>query len=366
MKDTKVYFNNIEFLRFIMIIGIIMFHLFFKGSILLLTAAPPPPIDYQRLIVNVGMTGQLCNNFFFIIAGFLLLLHFNKALSFIDFIKHKAVRLLPVIIAMWGLYYLLSKAGIMSFMKYHNIFALLFLNNSGLTLEGNNIGGSWFVSVLVCVSCFYFYIYKHLPKYISDFITCMLTILCYSFLIHAFDGQVDINPLKNFYYVFNAGIMQGLACMGTGIILCNIYQEYWLNLVDKKETLISKIFYTAIEGYLFVFLFYSIIFHKINFKNEMIYILAFCTLFFSFLIKKGFLSKVLDCNFSKEIGKYTYSVFLVHGFVLALLSNFLWRPHYQFVCNHPMLQIFIAITTSFIGGILMYHLVEKPLRTFIK
>ncbi len=365
MENKKTYFKNIEFLRFLMIIDIILFHLFFVGSLLLLAITPSHAnfinkIEmYSQLKNSVGIEGHVCVNFFFIISGFFLLFYLNKNQGFIDFLKSKFIRLWPVLFAMWIAYFLLHKFGLGAFNKYSNIFPLLFLNNSGLTLEGNNIGGSWFVSALMVGLCFYFYIYKHFPKYISDFITSLLTIFCYSFLLHAYNGTIDKRPLENFYYVLNSGVMQSLAGIGLGIIICNIYNHYKEKLSTMKESLKTKLIFTFLEFYLFFFLIHYLTFHKINYNNEMIYILAFCGLFFLFLIKKGYLSKFLENNVSKEIGKYTYSIFLGHGLIISLVYNLIWLKHPNFIYQHPVLQIFIVIFLSTLFGMFLYHFIEK-------
>ncbi len=366
MEGKNTYFKNVEFLRFLMAFDIILYHLFFVGSLLLKSITRFPQENfinqieiYSTLKNTVGIEGQVCVNFFFIISGFFLLLHLKKNQSFFEFFKSKFMRLWPVLFAMWIAYFLMHKFGLGAFNKYSNIFPLLFLNNSGLTLEGNNIGGSWFVSALMIGLCFYFYIYKHIPKYISDLITSLLVIFCYSFLLHAYSGAIDKGPLKNFYYVLNAGVMQSLAGIGLGIIICNIYNQFKEKFFKMKESIKSKLIFTFVEFYLFCFLIYYLILHKINYNNEMIYILAFSGLFFLFLIKKGYLSKLLETNFSKEMGKYTYSIFLGHGLIIGLTYNFIWLKHPNFIYQHPILQIFIVLFLSTIFGMFLYHFIEK-------
>ena len=363
MKDEKNYFNNIDFLRFLMILEIIMFHLFFINS-LFIQIAGPPSYELNKIYVYlqkcVGIYGCMANDFFFIVSGFFLKYHFDKALSFTGYIKHRAIRLLPLLLGVFVIYFLMSKIGLIEFRKYDNLFVLLFLNNSGLMLKGSNIGGSWFVSALVVASGFYFYLYKHFQKYICDFITCLVTIFSYSFLIHVNNGKIDINPLATYYHFINAGILQALAGLGLGIIICNLYSDY-KDKFKEKGTVLQTLLFSAFEVYLLIFLINNMTFHKIKFDNEIIFILGFCVLIFLFLIKRGVISKILDCKLSKELGKYTYSIFLVHGIVISFLCNFFYKTHLQFVYNHPILQIVIILILSFAAGVIMFHLVERPM-----
>ncbi len=373
MKETKKYFNNIDFLRFLMILEIIMFHLFF-GNSLFMQASTPPLYELNKVYVYlhkcVGTYGCMANDFFFIVSGFFLKYNFNKTLSFIGFIKQRVIRLLPVLLGVYIIYFLMSKIGLITFKKYDNLFVLLFLNNSGLMLQGTNIGGSWFVSALVFASGFYFYLYKHFQKYICDFITCLATIFSYAFLIHVNEGKIDINPLATYYNFINAGILQALAGLGLGIIIFNLYSDYKdkfsENFKDKKKAKLQTLLFSAFEVYILIFLINNMTFHKISFNNEIIFILGFCVLIFLFLIKRGIISKILDCKLSKELGKYTYSIFLVHGIVISFLCNFFYKTHTQFAYNHPILQIVIIIILSFAAGVMMFHLVERPMVSFLK
>ncbi len=368
MKEEKKYFNNIEFLRFLMILEIIMFHLFFGNSLFMQASTPLYELNkvYAYLQKCVGTYGCMANDFFFIVSGFLLQYNFNKSLSFVSYIKQRAIRLLPVLLGVYIIYFIMSKIGLITFKKYDNLFVLLFLNNSGLMLQGSNIGGSWFVSALVFASSFYFYIYKHFQKYICDFITCLVTVFSYAFLIHVNNGKICTNPLATHYYFINEGIVQALAGIGLGIIIYNLYCDYKAKYKDKKDTKFQIFLFSSFELYLLIFLINNMTFHKINFNNNMIFILGFSVLIFLFLIKRGIISKILDCKFSKELGKYTYSVFLVHGIVINFLCNFFYKTHAQFVYNYPILQIVTILILSFIAGALMFHLVERPVVSFLK
>lgn len=368
MDDKKTYFNNIDFLRFLMILEIIMFHLFFGNSLFMQSFIATDELNKVYLYLQncVGTYGCMANDFFFIVSGFLLKYNFNKTLSFVSYIKQRAIRLLPVLLGVYIIYFLMSKIGLITFKKYDNLFVLLFLNNSGLMLQGTNIQGSWFVSALVVASSFYFYLYKHFQKYICDFITCLITIFSYAFLIHVNGGKIDTNPLATYYHFINEGILQALAGIGLGIIISNLYFDYNDKFKDKIETKFQTLLFSVFEVYLLIFLINNMTFHKISFDNEIIFILGFSVLIFLFLIKRGIISKILDCKFSKELGKYTYSIFLVHGIVINFLCTFFYKTHVQFVYNHPILQIIIILILSFTAGAMMFHLVERPVISFFK
>ena len=107
-------------------------------------------------------------------------------------------------------------------------------------------------------------------------------------------------------------------------------------------------------------------FHKISNNNDLIIILAFCVLFYLFLTKKGILSKIFENDFSVFLGKYAFSIFLIHLYVLALLEKCLWKTNPAFVISHPIINVILAIVLMILSGVIVYHLIEKPVSMYLK
>lgn len=355
--------KNIEFLRFLMIFDIVMFHFFNKDSVLLHLTQESN--IYNFLGKTIGHSGQTCVDFFFIIAGFFLLMTYNKSITVIEFIQKKVIRLFPVILFLWIAYRMISYLGIVKFDFYSNLLSLFMINNIGLSLKHGCMAVTWYVSVLLAVSIFYFYIIKHFEKKYTDLFIILVSIIGYSFLVHAGKGHIA-GHIYSVSYIFNLGIIRGLAGMGCGIIIANLYKEYKYSIDNFKPNFKSFLVYTAFEVYLFVFLINNLTFHRLSYNNDIILILYFIVLFSLFILKRGFLSKILESKLSEELGKYTYSIFLTHLFVIRVINFFYWKQHIYLVENFPICQILLALSSCLLFGVFTYHFIEKPAQIYLK
>lgn len=356
--------KNIEILRFIFCIVLVLHHLFNNASYLL--KIYPENAIYDFLGKNVGFAGQSVVDLFFIISGFFLYVNIDKTLSVVQFLWKKFIRLAPAIIFLYLCYNLASILGVCKiYHNYYNILSLLFLNNIGITLLKGNLRITWFVSVLVSVSTFYFYILKHFEKRYTDLFIILITVFCYSFLIHFWNGYIAGN-IFSVYYIFNTGVMRGLAGIGFGIVIANLYKMYKPAVLNYKSSLKSLLVYGIVECYIFCFIFNNLVLHRLSYKNDIIVILFFVLLFSLFILKRGFLSNLLNCKISEKLGKYAYSIFLMHPLVFQLLNFYVWKPHNFIVQNYPILQIVAAVTLSILCGVFTYHFIEKPAQIYLK
>ena len=149
--------KNIEFLRLIFILILIYCHLPLLTSVL-------PNIPIYHFISNNAKFSVLVVDFFFVLSGFFLKYTTDFQQDTIDFIKKRMKRLWSVV-AFGSLGYIgLGFFNIISYGDniYDYVYSFFFLDNIGVTL--NHVGPSWYVSVLLLVSLFYFYLYKALPR----------------------------------------------------------------------------------------------------------------------------------------------------------------------------------------------------------
>ena len=349
-------FLNVEFLRFIFSVFIVILHFccihFAKFG------------DIGDIIGknSVVKHGYLAVQYFFIIAGFFLIYTLNKNLTVMDFIKKKIVRLWPLMALNFVLFLMASGFGIVKFNFYKYVFSLLLLENIGVTFD-HTIQGGWFVSVLFFVSLFYFYIFKYFDKKYYNFYIPILVILGYTYMVHGTNGAIGAQ-LQIIGEVFNGGVIQGISAMGLGFLIHEFYR--YLETQNYIETLKSKIIYTLLEGYLLGFVVYETIMHKIHFKNLLILVIAFCGLFITFLLQRGYISKILNNKISGILGRYAYSLFLTHGFVIILFNYFYVKKNTDILFNHPYEILGIAIILALIFAVLVYHLVEVPAGKWLK
>ena len=350
--------KNVEFLRFIFSIGIVFFHVIrWLGKPFLSDVS-----IFNFLYVNNW--SAICVEFFFIVSGFFLITTTDFSISFGDFVKRKIIRLLPVLWCSITVYFILSLFTSLVYSKWNNIFALLLCNNLGISHTVGNIIPSWFVSSLFWGGLFYFFIVKYTSKNWINFIISVIIILLFSFLSHA---NMNCAFSKNFGYMFNAGMLRALAGMGLGYLLGVEYLQYKDFVIKYQEKFITKILFTVGEIYLFSFLLYYLTFHRIKAADSyMIYIFAFSGLFGLFILKRGYFSRLLNNDFSVILGRYSYSIFIMHTIVLDLFKVYLWQQHKNFIIAYPVLNLILPVVASILLGIVTYHLVEKPAAEFLK
>ena len=360
-KETKINkLLNIEFLRFLSVISIVTYHLF--TGWLPVYCSDIPLFHHIHELTRDSVRAV---DFFFIISGFFLVYTFKRDLSVIDFLKKKIVRLWPVAVfavCAWFVIYLLGFIPPEKFGTFDNIFGLFMINNIGITTSiGINVQ-SWYISSLILVLLFYFYILKYLDKHITNLIISVITLFSYSFLIHIQNGSLT-GEIETYYYIFNVGIMRALAGCGLGYIIgisgiCNNLSE------SKKQKTLSLFVIGCFEILIFTFLIYNMCFNKLNYTNDMIFILAFVFLFIIFVRNYGIISKWMNNKFYEIIGKYAYSIFMSHRIAFAIISATLWKT--DFVIYHNYLTIFYSIIIAILFGIVVYYLIEKPFAVLLK
>lgn len=346
----KSKIKNIEFLRILLMICILIYHLFQK--------------------VHLGIFfPDYCNNshfadkaveMFFIISGFLLLYTFNEKISVFEFLTKKIIRFLPIMLFLGFCYYIFSLFTHSSFKSYEYVYDLLFLNNIGITLSASNILGSWFISVLVFVSLFYFYILKSFKKQHANLIIALCTYLSFVLLVNLSQGTLA-GHIKIYNNLFNAGLLRGLSCIGLGYFICQTYNFFTPIIQRQKDSFKSFILCSIIEIYLFAFTFNNLLFHNMSFNNKTILLISFSGLFFMFLINKGILSKLAGLEIFSKLSKYSLSIYLSHLFIYRFMKYYLWN-----LDINKYISAVITILAAIVFSILIYHFIELPSFKFLQ
>lgn len=333
--------KNIEFLRIIAILSIILFH---AGG---LVPVSPATSAFKAGVEN----GRLAVDLFFILAGFFMFYHFRPQDTWLDFIKKKLARLYPMVVLFACLDAIFSFAGCG---LYDQVFRLLLLDDVGLTLH--HLGDTWYVSALFWTLAFYKYAYDLLYRHEKVFrLLCAVSILfCYSFLTHALNGHILGNS-RSFAYVFNIGLMRSFAGVGVGYFLSVAYLRYQI----RPHIASNRAIWGIAELLLFGWLVLHWVGRPLEYDNNWLIILASIGLIWLFLIKKGWFSQFFENNLSVWGGKYTYAVFIVHMCVLYLFYQYAWKGLGEV---HFSAWLLAAVTCSCLAGIVCYHGIEKPVK----
>ena len=344
--------KNIEILRFLFIICIVLLH----ASVGMLDSFPV----YKPILQNVSFAWLLCDSFF-IMSGFFMFWKTDFNQSFLKFAGKKLIRLMPVIYFVLLLFWVVSLFTPIKYYKYDSLFIILNIQNVGLTNNVLPIVPSWFVSALFWGMCFYFYLHKIVNKQMYNFITACLIFFCYAVFVHT-----NLVHFANYASVINIGMCRSLAGLGIGYFLAELYNEYNVKIREYSPCVLQKLLITATEIYLFCFMIYYSAFHKIGFDNVLIMIIPFIGLFILFVLRKGYFSNLLNNNISSFCGQFTYSIFMSHYLIKELWVYFICQKCHNIVLAHPILNLVLYLSTVILFGMITYYAVEKPSFKYLK
>ena len=357
-NQKKEKIKNIEFFRILFILQLVIMH--FAGSPNYGFNKMFPDILIFQQMNNSMQNGHIVVEFFFIIAGFFLVLTYRN-LSFVDFVKNKFIRLFPLvalgIIIIW----------IANFINwgspdiYKGIFDLLFVQNIGLSIQP--IGFFWFVSVLFWVLLFYYYIIKNYERKNVDLAIGLITFFSYC-LIMNYTNENFADFSINIGGFLNVGLLRGLAGIGLGYFLGNWYKDNFVKIKNLKFSMYQKLIASVIEGSLLFYIIFNLSFYSMK-NNRMILIFAFLGLFIMFLLKQGIISRFLDNNVSLVLGRYAFSLYIMDCVTRMLLGKNV-ESYGDFVHVHPLLSFQIMILILIIFAIASYHLIEQPAIKYLK
>lgn len=348
---------NIDFFRFIFTLSIIFYHLQFT----LFNSFPE--VHLYRKLLKTTWSGDQAVEFFFIISGFFIYYTFKNA-SIFDFIKKKIIRLWPVLFFCFILKLIVYPLIGRNPDGWNLLLSLFFLDGSGWNIV--TVGETWFVSVLFWVSLFYYYLLKNFDKKIYILIIALLTWFSYSFELHANVGGIR-GVETTWGYIFNSGILRGSGGIGLGFLIAYFIKDHLATYVKDDIEISSQLLITIgiIESFLLLFVIAIPLFIKNPFNNIIIVILAFTILFILFVLKRGFVSVFFNKKYWGWGGKYTFSIYLTHLIVIYSLKPF-WDSNRDFVVDHPVLNILLAIIFGCFFGIFVYHTIEVPGASLLK
>lgn len=356
---SNLYFKNIDFLRFVFILIVCCCHLQFGVTNLFFNGKIPLYDTLQKCFTYSWIPVE----FFFIISVFFMFLKTDFSQSFITFAKNKLIRFMPLIWFICGVWFVTNLFIPIGFCYQENIFSLLNIQNVGITFQSGDFSSSWFVSSLFWTMCFYFYLFKIAKKEWFNLITACLIFLCYTLWI----SNIGIhNRLENVGSLFNIGLARAFAGVGVGYFIAQMYQKYSEKITAFNPNITLKILFTIAECSLISSLIYNTCMHCMEYKNCFILVINFVVLFILFLIKKGYLSQILNNNISCFLGKNTFAIFLTHNFVISVYGILICQKNWRFPMHHPILNLVVLFLIIIIFGILTHYKVEIPATKYLK
>lgn len=315
-SNEKIYFKNVDFLRFVFILCIVVLHLVH-------IAASPLHDDSSLIYRNNTKNMNYCVEMFFIISGFFLIRTLKLEQSVREFIKKRFIRLSPVMIFTVLLFAVTSIFGITKFWAMDNIFALLFLNGLQIANHPSPFGGlgnihsTWFISILFWVSLLYFYVLKKWDRKYFNLLLPIIIIMCLYYRSHNVQIAFDI---------FNFNLIRGVGSISLGCILGLIFNS---NIDKIKNITLNKCWktiFTLAETGIFGYLIFGLFFAT---KDRLVYtdyIFLFVALFILFVLKQGYFSLLFENKFSVFLGKISYSIFVSHNLLLDIFQKYYFFP----------------------------------------
>ncbi len=352
--------KNIEFLRCFFIFQIVMIHLI-KTKFSLSKIFPCVPI-YQGL-KSIFPNGAMTVDCFFIIAGFFLVLTFKQSTTFLDFIKKKYIRLTPVIIFSIIFCVIGAILKVFHFNVIQNILSILLLNNFGYVWCQPINSSLWFTSALFASLIIYFLLLKNTSKKKILIISFAISTITYITLNILSSGRFT-NPWHTYFYILNTGFLRSIAGIGLGSFIGILYKNFPQNILLGIRK-VNKDVITSIEILSFTFMSW-ILAGGIPKNIHLAFILNFALLFSLFIFNKGLISKFFNNEIWTILGKYQYSLFVVHFIIFKILNYALWKPNTEFVYNYPIIPIVTNLAIAIFFAIFAYHFVEKPCAKYLK
>lgn len=313
--------QNIEFLRFLFAVIIVLFH----GG-------------------HASPDGYLAVEMFFILAGYFLALSSDKIKrqTLGGFMFAKWARLWPL----FAFAVILAGGNL-----YDMVFKLLFLHATGLTLKYQ--GFIWFVAPFFWTMVLYFIILKHFGQSKAFVPVALLTYTCYVLIINYDNGNFNIRQTVN--AVFSLAMLRAVAGIGLGILLVPLFDKA-KQILPETKNLRNKIVIGLVESGILFFFIYNMLFHHLKYDNKLIFVVFFSVGLFLFVERRGFVSQVLDNKCFGFTGRYAYAMYIMQAIGLKAAAKIS-----KTLALGPVYDAVTEVLLVVVLGVLGYHLIERPL-----
>lgn len=167
-------------------------------------------------------------------------------------------------------------------------------------------------------------------------------------------------------------ILQSIKCcnlraiggIGLGCLIGYYMKIYSSTIKDFILSKSQKLLLSFGELFLTSFIIWWMIFSHSRINN-IIFVLSFAILLILFILKKGYISEFFDNDVWVNLGKYQYSVYVIHYIIIKMFGLALWKQHPEFVVSHPVIPVIVMLLTIILIGIFTYHYIEEPCAKYL-
>lgn len=361
-KGLKIFFPNLDGLRFISFLSVFLFHSFGSDDKEILSTT-----TYKVLKIDLLYNGVLGVNFFFVLSGFLityLLLLEIRNYGGIKISNFYVRRLLRI----WPLYFLCVLFGFFLFPYLKSLFGevpnesasieyyIFFISNIDIIRHGipdsSNLSILWSVAVEEQFYFFWPLILVIFPR--KKYLYVFIILIFLSFLFRYFNSFDYLNLTLHSFSCFSDMVIGGF------FAYLAVNSDTFLRKISIAPKYIWVLLYTLV----FFFFFFS----KYIFRENAL-LIAFERLFISILFAFVILEQCFGANsFFKmsnfklftKLGTYTYGLYCLHP-IAILISN---KSLEYFGLNNTISGvIFLETPISFVITVLLafisYHYFER-------
>lgn len=354
-KDNKDYFENLDGLRFISAVSVLLFHnynnfqwKYFESNQL-----------FYRICSFISRNGLKAVNFFFVLSGFLITYLICKEIdrrnnfNYNYFIMRRIFRI-------WPLFFLVVILGFIISQNWSRFYLYLtFINNIDAVFHQENLNAFLFPLWSIAVEE-QFYIIIPLVIYIlkirslNGFLTLFLSLLIIS-IVYQIYNRNNLNKLH--YGTLSCLTDVSIGAIAGALSYFSLRFRNYFSQISKKNILLIYFFGIA---YLVNLVYINNEFLKA--MERLILALFFCFIILeqNFSIKSFF--KISNYKFISNSGKYTYSLYLTHMFVFSGVHFIFERfPNIDNYTMDIFGKLVISLLLSYLLSMYLYKVIEQPI-----
>ncbi|MDO4492798.1 MAG: acyltransferase family protein [Clostridia bacterium] len=341
--------HALDFLRFAMSVGIVLYHILHKNII------PYVPAGSADAISAAVENAYYLVEFFLILGGFFLwgtLEKAGKEFSFFSFLADKVARLWPVLAFEVVCALLLGKQGFA-----HALQELFFLRATGLSPLRTGI--LWYIGPYFWIALLFGGLYRTFGKEKTVFAAAVLAYVGYCANFTVTGGFLGRQEL---WGIVPLSVLR----VGAGISVGFLYGAFRSKCppILRSKTA-ACVLYTAAEAGAVFYLTQRLFFGKSFGDTAMTPVLMFLILLHCFAERKGLLTRLLDRPLLGAGGKFAYSIYVMQQISFYLMIPLFWKRFPVLLATRLPLCLLLSTAFSAGFGILTYCLVERPAKRFL-